>query len=372
MIPSHFDSIAPFARPVLRGFRELPVRIRALRQGRGARVVFLPAYGREGSALLRIYNVAAALRQSDWDVHILPPKLTLAQRHRCLRALRPDVVIMQGTRHALNRPALYPDQRIVLDLDDSDFHLPHLAASVTNAMRGVVAVIAGSEYIANWCRKAGAPLVRVVWTGTPVSKYRRRPQSERPPVVAWAQTRPMTYQYEARLVRAVMRQVAAAHPDVTLRLYDRCPEDDPGFEQSFEAPGLNVEWRDRMGYAEFLDSFDDVVVGLAPLTQIDPFCRGKSFGKVLAYLDRGVPVVASDAGEPRAFLTEETGKLCGSQDGWVRAISELLHDVDARERMAIAGFAAFSRDLSVETAADHVARVLQTVLMPGGDEQIAG
>jgi len=39
---------------------------------------------------------------------------------------------------------------------------------------------------------AGAGRVDVVWTGTPVSERPRPPQAGRPPVVAWAQTRPST------------------------------------------------------------------------------------------------------------------------------------------------------------------------------------
>lgn len=362
MVSNQFFPISSLARPVLRGLREFPVRIRALKEGRGARIVFLPAYGREGAALLRIYNVAGVLRNQGADVHILPPKLTLAGRQRCLSALGPDVVIMQGTRHELNRPALYPDQRILLDLDDGDFHLPHLAASVRDAMHHVTGVIAGSEYLADWCRKAGAGEAHVIWTGAPVSKRARPPQAGRPPVVAWSQTRPMTYMHEAALIRDVLRQVGAAHPGVTLRLYDRCPGDDPGFAQSFEAPGVTVEWCARAGYAAYLDSFDDVAIGLAPLVQIDPFCRGKSFGKVLGYLDRHVPVVASNAGEPRVFFTPATGRLCDTGEEWGRAIGELLCDGGARDRLAAAAFSAFRRDLSVEKAASDLMTLLEIEL----------
>ena len=88
-------------------------------QGGGPLVVFLPAYGRTGAALLRIYNIALGLRQQGWSTYVLAPKLTLAQRRRCLRILKPDVVVMQGARHALNRPEFYSGQRIVYDIDDA-------------------------------------------------------------------------------------------------------------------------------------------------------------------------------------------------------------------------------------------------------------
>lgn len=350
--------LAPFARPAVRISREIPFLIRALQPGRGRRVVFLPAYARQGAALLRIYNLAGVLRQRGWDVHVLPCRLTLAQRRRCLGVLKPDVLVMQGTRHALNRPALFPDQTILLDMDDSDFHLPHLAASVRAAMPHVAGVIAGSRYIANWCLNAGARRAHIIWTGAPVSNDPRPPQADRPPVVAWAQSRPMDYRHEAALVRSVMHRIAARTPGTTLRLYDRCAGDDPAFAQSFETAGLKVEWQERAAYRDYLSSFDDVAVGLAPLMPDDPFCRGKSFGKVLAYLDRGVPAIVSDQGEPGAFFTQETACLCQSEEDWCAGVSGLLADAGRRQQLADAGFEIFERQLSTQAAASRVAEVL--------------
>lgn len=155
--------------------------------------VFLPASGPEGAALLRVYGIARSLRGLGWRTLILPWRLTLAQRQRFLARISPDVVVMQGARHALNRPDHYPGVPIVFDMDDADFHLPHLAEPVQRAMPQAAAVIAGSRYVAEWCRAAGAGQVDVVWTGSAVSAARRVPQALRPPVLAWAQTRPETY-----------------------------------------------------------------------------------------------------------------------------------------------------------------------------------
>ncbi len=350
-------------RPAVHLVREAGVHSDMLAQtGQGPLAVFLPAYGRYGAALLRIYNVASALKPLGWRTLVIPSTLTLAHRYRILARARPDVLVMQGTRHALNRPGLFPGQRIVMDLDDSDFHLSHLAASVEEAMPQVETVIAGSEYIADWCRGAGARSAHVVWTGAPVSRRLRPPQAGRGPIVAWAQTRPMDYRHEAELVRTVMRRVAVMYPGATLRLHDRAPGDDPGFAESFQAPGLTVEWHKRARYSDFLRGLDDVALGLAPLMPQDPFCRGKSFGKVLAYLDRGVPVVASDAGEPRTFFSTGTGRLCRSRDDWVQTIVELLRDSSARQSQADAGFLGFRQRLSVTAAAEEAAGILRVLM----------
>ena len=294
---------------------------------------------------------------------MLSPKLKLAQRRRLLARANPDLIVMQGARHPLNRPALYPDWPIVYDMDDADFHLAHLSDPVQAAMPQVAAVLAGSRYIANWCREAGAGAAHVVWTGTPVSAGQRRPQGARGPVVAWAQTRPMTYIREAEWVRRVIGTVGARHPGgVTLRLFDRRPGDDPGFAAGFEAPGVTVEWVKAAPYASYLARMDDVALGLAPLSPETDFSRGKSFGKILAYLDRHVPVIASDMGEHPAFFTRTTGVLSNDPGVWHREALRLLGDAGARQAMAEAAFADFQRHLTLPAAAARVDQVLRDVL----------
>ena len=177
-------ALATCLRSGVRAAREAVVRSRIMVQsGQGPRVAFLPAYGRHGAALLRIYNVAEALRPLGWQVLVVPWRLTLAQRQRVLRAFQPDALVMQGARHGLNRPGLYPQYPILYDLDDADFHLPHLAEPSAQAMGQVACVLAGSTYIAEWCRARGAA-AEVVWTGTPVTPAGAPPQEMRPPVVA--------------------------------------------------------------------------------------------------------------------------------------------------------------------------------------------
>ena len=289
---------------------------------------------------------------------VLPRGLTLAQRHRLLAAAAPDVVVMQGVRHDLNRPELYPGQRIVLDMDDADFHLPHLTAPLQRAMGHVQAVIAGSDYVADWCRAAGAPAAHTVLTGMPISSAPRPPQAVRPPIVAWAQTRPMTYTHEAALVRAVMARLSARIPDVRLRLYDRRPEDDPAFLSAFEAAGIRTEWWPAQPLDAYLSSFDDVALGLAPLCAEAPFSRGKSVGKVLAYLDRHVPVIASDRGEHGRVFDAASGVVSNDPNIWVTRAAELLADPAARTAMAVAGFETFTKRLSDDAAAAQVAAIL--------------
>ncbi len=350
------------ARPAVRLAREIPPQAGGLWPGPGPRLVCLPCEGRHGAALLRIYNMARGLRARGWRVLILSPRLTLAQRYRCIARLGPDLLLMQGARHALNRPDLYPAWPVAFDMDDADFHLPHLADPVRLAMPKVRLVLAGSRYVADWCRAAGAGEAHVVWTGAPVSAAPRPPQAARPPVVAWAQTRPMTYRREADMVRQVMAALSREIPAVRLRLFDRQPGDDPGFAEWFRAAGIRTEWAGKARYRDYIRLFDDVSLGFAPLSEETPFSRGKSFGKVLAMLDRHVPVIASDLGEHGAFFTGATGIVSNRLDDWMSGAARLLADPAARQTMAEAAAEAFRHRLSDTAAARRTDAILRATL----------
>lgn len=353
-------------RPPLQALREMPVHGARLRQrGQGPHALFLPAYGPEGAALLRIYNVARALRGLGWASSVLPPALGLGQRRRLIAGIAPDIVVMQGARHPLNRPGLYGARPVFYDLDDADFHLAHLAGPVRRAMGQVAGVIAGSDYIARWCLAAGAPTAPVVWTGTRPLRRVWPAQNTRPPVIAWAQTRPMTYRREAGLVRRVVARIGAARP-VTLRLFDRQPGDDPGFAAGFRSSGVTVEWIEKRPFRDYMEAFSDVALGLAPLCPEAPFVRGKSFGKVLAYLEAQVPVIASAAGEHDRFFRADTGVITNDEDRWVAAALVLLADGAARGRLAQAAHEAFLARLTLDRAAARIDRILRAHLAQGG------
>ena len=71
------------ARPAVRLVRAAPAYCGlALQPRRGPLAAFLPAYGPKGAALLRVYNVAAALKARGWRTLVVPWRLTLAQLHR--------------------------------------------------------------------------------------------------------------------------------------------------------------------------------------------------------------------------------------------------------------------------------------------------
>lgn len=339
----------------------MTVIARAGHRGAAPCAVFLPSRGREMSSLLRIYLIAASLRRLGWQTAVIPWRLGLDDRHRILSILQPDVVVMQGARHPLNRPDLYPGTRIVYDMDDADFHLDHLAEAVQDAMRNVSLVLAGSRYVADWCRARGAR-VEVIWTGTPISRHPYRPHAARKPVVAWAQTAPATYHRERAFVLDVMRRVRAQNPEVQLRLFDRRPDEPDTILAPFRAAGISVEWTPRLPYRHFLNALQDVAVGLSPVCVDNPFSRGKSFGKILAYLDRGVPVVAGDAVDHPLVLDPATAVLSNDPQVVADAVCRLLASPGLRQDMAERGHARLLDIFAPNRVAGRVDAALRSLL----------
>jgi hypothetical protein len=171
----------------------------------------------------------------------------------------------------------------------------------------------------------------------------------------------MTYVHEAGLVRDLVAQVGQRHP-ITLRLYDRRKGDEPGFADSFQAEGVSVEWVRSCTYNRYLESFDDVSLGLAPLCPESPFSRGKSFGKVLAYLDARVPVIGSDACEHGNFFDSKTGVISNEPNHWCQAAVSLLQDATARQSMADRAFERFKTELSVASSARRLDDIMRGYL----------
>ena len=106
-------------------------------------------------------------------------------------------------------------------------------------------------------------------------------------------------------------------------------------------------------------------MGVAPLDAESPFSRGKSFGKILAYLDRDVPVVASDMADHGLFFTGETGVITNDETSWARAIVRLLGDAGERDRMASAARVSYLDRLTTAAAADMLSPWLRRIAVSG-------
>lgn len=345
--------------------RELIVHAQRLSQpSRGRRrVVIFPSDWFSGSSGdLRGRALVPELRRLGWRAVCVPPHLGLAQRLRIVNAERPDVILFQSQRHPLNRPSYFAGIPCVYDADDADFFDPKFTEVVPECCRDSAAAIAGSRFVARAFRHHNAN-VTVVWTGSYVRPSAgATPSDRRDRVVAWATLDPVGYRHEAELVFRVIEQLAD-RTRFRFAVYGAREETRDQLEASLEPirrKGVPVEVFSRMPYTKFVRSLESAAVGLHPVCLAAPFSRGKSFGKLLAYLIAGAAVVTSDAVDnPLFFHHGVNGMLVPEEvERWVDCCERLLADPAARKRIAERGQADFARRLTTARAAELVSRQL--------------
>ncbi|MGD0388231.1 MAG: glycosyltransferase [Tepidisphaeraceae bacterium] len=348
-------------------YRELLAHFQRLSQPSARpRAVFFPSQmpAEGGSALLRAFNVAANLRPLGWRTTVVPPQCELVQRRRILRLEKPDLIVLQMQRHPLNRPSLYDGFPAVFDIDDADFLDPRCVQAVRECCQASRAVTAGSRFVADWCSQFN-PNVTVLWTAAPVPKARPIPRpQDRAPVLTWAQSVPDRYPAERELVGQIICNLARRGVKFEFWLYG--VTDPTGIAELLSAAeqfAVPVKTHPFLPYPEFIDSLSHVAVGLQPIAVESPFSRGKSFGKILAYLAADVAVVASDAlDHPLFFRQGENGLLARSLEDWITHTARLLQEPDFRRRLTDQAWQDFSQNLSIESAAQKMKTVFQTVL----------
>jgi glycosyltransferase involved in cell wall biosynthesis len=348
-------------RSVMHRLREAALYARMPFAPKGRKILVLQSTGRTMSGLLRGYEIADQLCDRGWNCLVLPKQLELAQRKRVLRRFDPDLVLLLKSRDPRNSHALLKDYPYLYDVDDADFLDPEITERMTADVAGAEGVTAGSRYVADWCRQHN-PNTRVVWTGTRPSVTNWTDHSSREPIISWAQSDPTRYPREFDFVVEVIEQLAAQRDGVRLRLYGGDGTGDGGRTERLRAKGVTVDWMPFMSYEDFIASLDDIAVGLSPICVQSDFSRGKSFGKILAYLDARVPVVASDEGDHEVFFTPGTGVISNAPEVWVQAISGLLDSPEARNDMVRAAHTRFLEKLSLSVATDQVEALIRETL----------
>jgi hypothetical protein len=343
------------------GLREVATLPQALVGGDRPRLAVCPSGSMSPRDDLRAYALGRTLRARGWSVMIVPKQLGWSQRQRLFRLFRPDLLLFQTCRHGLNDADHAMGHPWVLDLDDADFLDVALQDRMERTAAGAAGVVAGSRFIRDWARRFN-PQVRVIWTGTPQTAGEPPDHAARPRVVTWAQSGPLGYPAEVAFVADLQRRLLARGEAFRLRLYGvNTPEDEARLRASFE-PGSDLELLPFMTYRAFLASLREVAVGLSPIIAASPFSRGKSFGKILGYLDAGVPVVCSDEADHALFFTARSGVVSNDPDVWAEAVARLLNDPAARNDMAAQATQAFRSRLTIDVAADLTDRFLRDLL----------
>jgi glycosyltransferase involved in cell wall biosynthesis len=349
--------------------REALVHAKRLRSGNSQRrVVIFPSFPGAGDAAdLRAIALVPELEKLGWRTTLVPSQLELIQRKRILKWERPDVVLLQQSRHEFNHPKYYENEACVFDADDADIFDPRCTDRVIECCRGSAGVIAGSRTLASKFRLYN-PNVSVVWTGTYLKPQTRpAPEPGSLPVVTWAHSHPLGYPKEAEFVRQVILRLAA-RTRFRFYFYGVKPDlrnETEAYLEPMRQAGVAVELFENMEYRKFADSLTRVAVGLHPVDIETPnsFSQGKSFGKLLAYMAAGVAVVTTNGiDHPLFFRDGVNGVLLDNDpESWAEACARLLEDPETRERIVQAATADFQRRLSTARAAQLVAKRFEAV-----------
>ena len=330
---------------------------------RGPRLIVFPSTMYTGSGGdLRGWAIARELRRSGWRTIVVPPWLGLRRRSQILAREQPDVILMQQSRHPLNRPSLYPGFPCVFDADDADvLNAPELVA---DCCRGSRAVIAGNRFLARIFASFN-PNVHVVWTGTYVDHVGGQiPNEARGPVIAWAHSDPLGYPAEAAFVHEVVLRLAGRRP-FQFHLYGLRDRSAAGtYVEPLLERGVDVITHGMMRYRSFISSLGGVAIGLHPICAANPFSQGKSFGKLLAYMAANVAVVTSSAVDHPLFFRHGVNGMLANEDigEWCENCLLLLEDPPRRGALVGEARVDFSRRLSISRAAELVGSVLCQVI----------
>lgn len=335
---------------------------RVRRRDKKSLLVFTTFGANDASSSLRGYRIAEHLRTKGWHAVVCPPHLRLSQRRRLFKFMKPDIILMQTARHKLNRPAHFPGVPTVFDLDDADYIADWSRPAVMECLQDSAAVIAGSRAVAAFCRQYN-PDVSIVWTGTPITPDRYPSHKDRENIVTWPAVSPQTRVDEADFIFDVISRVSAQRK-ITFRLYANTGTDAYNdVLRRFGALDIKLEALGYLDYQPYLKSFEEVAVGLAPLLDVDGFSGGASFGKILAFLDRGIPTIAHPtADHPLLIKNGVNGFLANTAQEWADEIVRLLDSPEERDRIAQNGRTTLADRLATPVSGDLVENVLGRVL----------
>jgi hypothetical protein len=324
-------------------------------------VVFFPDQMYRGSAGdLRACAIAKELRHLNWRTIIVPPWLSLRERLRIIRTERPEFVHIQQSRHPLNRPRFYEQTPCIFDADDAD--IVNHRDCVEECCRGSSAVITGNNYLAELFSEFNAD-VNVIWTGTYIKSVSNALSSERRlPVIAWAQSNPFDYPDEADLVRNILLRLAKRCRFTFFLFGVRNEATAEAYLAPIRAAGVAVRAFPPLHYGTFIRTLAGATIGLQPVCVNNMYSRGKSFGKLLAYMAADLAVVASDVLDYPLFYSHgQNGMLVKSIDQWVDACQFLIEQPAERERLVNNARKAFLQRLSIATAATMFNKILTRV-----------
>jgi glycosyltransferase involved in cell wall biosynthesis len=246
---------------------------------------------------------------------------------------------------------------LIVDCDDAIFHRydrhSHalvrmaLGSKIDAVMRRADLVIAGSSYLADRARRAGARRVEVVATVVDLNRYpatRPKVNADRI-VIGWIGS-PKTAPYLHSVERLLSQMPGISCVAIGAR------ED-----QVAGGPFVARPWSEATE-VELLRGLD---IGIMPLPD-EPWTRGKCGYKLIQYMACGLPVVASPVGVNADIVRHgESGFLAATEEQWAEALARLVAQADLRRRMGSAGRERVQSEFSLQVLAPRLEGLLRSV-----------
>jgi glycosyltransferase involved in cell wall biosynthesis len=247
---------------------------------------------------------------------------------------------------------------LVVDCDDAIFHRYDrhplglvrmaLGSKIDAVMRRADLVIAGSRYLADRARRAGACRVEVIATVVDLKRYpAARPKANAgATVIGWIGS-PKTAPYLHSVERLLSRIPGISCVAIGAR------EDQVG-----GGPFVARPWSEA-SEVELLRGLD---IGIMPLPD-EPWTRGKCGYKLIQYMACGLPVVASPVGVNTHIVRHgENGFLASTEGQWVEALARLVARPDLRRRMGSAGRELVETKFSLQVLAPRLEGLLRSLI----------
>lgn len=313
-------------------------------------------------ALVRRVRAVISARARSYDLLVLHYEALPYAPPLLERLLR-----QQGT------PYLYDyDDAIFHNYDQSRLLRPFLKDKIREVIAGAAAVLAGSEYLADYARAVNRR-VELLPTVIDLARYPMKDiagdrdgagAEDRPFTVGWIGS-PSTAAYLPAVAPA-LRALAQEGP-LRLLLIGSGEVALPGLP----CPGVTVEVRPWQEAREVEDLLE-LDVGIMPLPDT-PWARGKCGFKLIQYMACGLPVVASPVGANRDIVRHgESGLLAQTETEWLAALRRLRADRALRAALGGAGRAEVAARYCLAVTAPRLLDVMQAAAGAAADRRAPG
>jgi glycosyltransferase involved in cell wall biosynthesis len=248
---------------------------------------------------------------------------------------------------------------IVFDFDDAIFHsykspsngyLSYLKmpGKTAEICRLSAHIMPGNQYLADYSRNYNNN-VTIIPTTIDTDKYEYIEPSGDPDTLTIGWSGSFSTIQHLDTIRDILRELAKTEK-FRLRVIGTPSYDLPGVETDA------VQWKSETE----LDDLGQIDIGLMPLPD-DDWSKGKCGLKALQYMALGIPSICSPVGVNSTIINDGVnGFIADSKVEWVEKLKSMIHSVELRRKLGVAGRNTVVEKYSAKAVAPKVLEVFRT------------